>query len=236
MRDVMHTTQPTLSVIVPLAPTEKEWPALQQQLTGLPFGSEVIIVRADAETRPAPAGWPLQVRYRECHSEPGRARQQNFGARLATGNWLWFLHADTQLRPGCLRELQKFLAEGSDALGWFKLAFRDDGPRLTALNAIGANCRSRWLGLPFGDQGLVLPRHCFEALQGFDEHVSYGEDHLLVWAARHAGLPLRGIPAVVETSARKYAQHGWLRTTLQHARRTVAQAWPRWRDSQREQR
>lgn len=220
-----------LSVIVPLAPVESEWPVLQRQLAELPSGSEVIVVRAGAEARPMPTGWPAQVIYREYQTEPGRARQQNFGARLASGRWLWFLHADSQLRPECLIELQKFLAEGNDALGWFKLAFRHDGPRLAALNALGANWRSRWLGLPFGDQGLVLPRRCFEALQGFDEHAVYGEDHLLVWAARHAGLPLHAIPAVVETSARKYAQHGWLRTTLQHAWRTTAQAWLGWRNT-----
>ena len=97
------------------------------------------------------------------------------------------------------------------------------------MNAAGANLRARWLGLPFGDQGLLLPRACFEALHGFDEQAAYGEDHLLVWAARRAGLPLRHIPAVLETSARKYARHGWLRTTWRHWRLTVAQAWPAWR-------
>lgn len=223
----------TLSVIVPLAPGETEWRELMLQLCELPAGSEVLVVCADATPRPAPEHWPTSLRYRECHAEPGRAVQQNLGARLASGHWLWFLHADSRLRPKCLHELQKFLTEGCDALGWFKLAFAHDGPRLTALNAFGANWRSRWLGLPFGDQGLVLPRRCFEALQGFDELAAYGEDHLLVWAARRAGLPLRGIPAVLETSARRYARHGWLRTTLQHARRTFAQAWPRWRDARR---
>ncbi|MDE2249420.1 MAG: TIGR04283 family arsenosugar biosynthesis glycosyltransferase [Xanthomonadaceae bacterium] len=215
----------SLSVIVPLAPGETEWQGLLQQLASLPAGSEVIVVRADEESWPAPAAWPMRLRYRECHSTPGRARQLNLGARLATGHWLWFLHADSRLRPDSLRELQRFLAEGVDALGWFRLAFRKDGPRWTVLNAAGANLRSRWLGLPFGDQGLVLPRHCFEALHGFDEQARYGEDHLLVWAARHAALPLRRIPALLETSARKYARQGWLATTLGHWRRTAAQAW-----------
>ncbi|WP_291775709.1 TIGR04283 family arsenosugar biosynthesis glycosyltransferase [Castellaniella sp.] len=223
----------SLSVIVPLAPGETEWQGLLQQLTSLPAGSEVIVVRADDESWPAPAGWPMRLRYRECHCKPGRARQLNLGARLATGHWLWFLHADSRLRPDSLRELQRFLAEGIDALGWFQLAFRKDGPPWTVLNAAGANLRSRWLGLPFGDQGLVLPRHCFEALHGFNEEARYGEDHLLVWAAHHAALPLRRIPALLETSARKYAQQGWLTTTLGHWQRTTAQAWPAWRARRR---
>lgn len=223
----------SLSVIVPLAPGEAEWPGLLQQLAALPDGCEVIVVCADDEPRPAPASWPAHLRCRQLRSEPGRARQQNLGAGVARGEWLWFLHADSRLRPGTLHELQRFIAQDSAALGWFTLAFRGDGPRWTALNALGANWRARWLGLPFGDQGLLLPRHSFEALRGFDEHARYGEDHLLVWAARQAGLPLRHIPAVLETSARKYARHGWLSTTLRHWRLTAAQAWPAWRAMRR---
>lgn len=215
----------SLSVIVPLAPGEAEWPGLLLQLAELPDGCEVIVVCADDEPRPTPASWPGHLRYRQQRSKPGRARQQNLGAGLATGEWLWFLHADSRLRSGTLQELQRFIGQGGAALGWFMLAFRGDGPRWTALNAAGANWRARWLGLPFGDQGLLLPKRCFEALHGFDEQARYGEDHLLVWAARHAGLPLRRIPAVLETSARKYARHGWLHTTLRHWRLTAAQAW-----------
>lgn len=233
MRDVIDPAQPSLSVIVPLAPDESEWQALLEQLVALPAGSEVIVVCADDVSRMPPLAWPLQLRYRACRSEPGRARQQNLGARIASGDWLWFVHADSRLRADTLRELQRFIAHGSDALGWFTLAFRPDGPRWTALNAAGANWRARWLGLPFGDQGLLLPRACFDALHGFDEQADYGEDHLLVWAARRAGFPLRHIPAVLETSARKYAQHGWLRTTLRHWRLTAAQAWPAWRAMRR---
>jgi rSAM/selenodomain-associated transferase 2 len=229
MSDLIEPMRPSLSVIVPLAPAESEWQPLLEQLAALPAGSEVIVVCADDVSRLPPTAWPTQLRYRACRSEPGRARQQNLGASMASGDWLWFVHADSRLRAETLRELQRFIAQGSDALGWFTLAFRRDGPRWTALNAAGANWRARWLGLPFVDQGLLLPRSCFEALHGFDEQAAYGEDHLLVWAARRAGLPLRHIPAVLETSARKYARHGWWRTTWRHWRLTVAQAWPAWR-------
>lgn len=219
----------SLSVIVPLAPGENEWQPLLAQLAALPLSSEVIIVCADDVTRLRPTGWPEQLHYRTCGSKPGRARQQNLGASLATGRWLWFLHADSRLRANTLDTLQRFIARKQHALGWFTLAFRNDGPRGTVLNAIGANLRARWFGLPFGDQGLLLPRSWFESVHGFDEHAEYGEDHLLVWTAHRTGLPLRHIPATLETSARKYARNGWLRTTWRHWRLTIAQAWPAWR-------
>ena len=228
-RAVIPSLHASLSVIVPLAPGEDEWQPLLEQLAALPPGSEVIVVGADDVSRQPPRAWPPQLRFRACRSEPGRARQQNLGARMASGDWLWFVHADSRLGEDTMSSLQNFMAHGTAALGWFTLAFRRDGPRWTALNAAGANWRARWLGLPFGDQGLLLPRTCFEALHGFDEQADYGEDHLLVWAARRTGVPLRHIHAVLETSARKYAQQGWLRTTLRNWRLTAAQAWPAWR-------
>ena len=222
-----------LSVIVPLAPAEQEWQPLSQQLAALPPGSEVIVVCADESLRQPPPMWPVHLRYRSCRSEPGRVREQNLGASMAVGDWLWFLHADSRLHPETLLELQRFIAQGRAALGWFTLAFRNDGPRRAALNAVGANWRARWLRLPFGDQGLLLPRWCFEARRGFDEQAACGEDRLLVWAARHAGVPLQHIPAVLETSVRKYARDGWLHTTLRHWRFAAAQAWPAWRATRR---
>ncbi|HZF97242.1 MAG TPA: glycosyl transferase family 2, partial [Pseudoxanthomonas sp.] len=93
-----------------------------------------------------------------------------------------------------------------------------------ALNALGAWFRSRCLGLPFGDQGLALPRALFERLGGFDESLRGGEDHDLVWRARRAGVPLQPARAPLYTSARKYAQRGWGATTAFHLRETWRQA------------
>ncbi len=219
-----------LSVIVPFAPHETEGDALLEQLRGLPADCEIIAVRADGSGPLAPAqqgnGDP---RLREITSPAGRARQMNQGAQVARGHWLWFVHADSRLPPRTLPALHAFLSGQHDALGYFDLHYADDGPALTRLNALGANLRARWLGMPFGDQGLVLPAAWFARLGGYDEHAENGEDHLLVWHARHAGLPLRRLGAPLTSSARKYAEHGWWRTTAQHVRLTLRQAWPEWR-------
>lgn len=217
-----------LSVIVPLAPDETTWRRLIDQLADLPPASEIIVVHpyavADDATRTSG-----DTPGRHIVSLPGRARQQNVGAHAALGHWLWFVHADSQLQPGTLPALQTFMAAPDEALGWFNLQFDHDGPRMAALNAWGANLRSRWLQLPFGDQGLLLPAERFAQLGGFDESARYGEDHLLVWAAHQAGFAVRPVGASIRTSARKYARAGWWRTTLRHWRLTLAQAWPAWR-------
>ena len=232
---------PALSVVIPLGPGEREVDGLLAQLRRLPPPAEVILMYMGDSEPPHPAGWPvgcLEGCPEGCPDGPGlrqvgcdgdRARQMNAGAGQARGAWLWFLHADTRLLPGSLDALAAFLARDLRALGWFRLAFRGDGPALTRLNALGANWRARWLGVPFGDQGFVIRRPDFLALGGFDETAAYGEDHLFVWTAREAGIPACPVGGRVATSARKYARNGWARTTLLHWRLTFEQAWPAWR-------
>ena len=213
-----------LSVIIPVGPGDPAWRSLLSDLAPLGKGAEIILVAT-------PGAIPRDFRMQDyelgvptswLEAATGRARQQNAGAAVAGGTTLWFLHADTRVPAESLAAAQCFL--GQDALGYFDLRFAADGPGLVRLNAFGARLRSRWLGLPFGDQGLILPRRVFRSLGGFDETVAAGEDHQLVWRARRAGIPLAPLDAPLVTSARRYAEQGWLRATLRHARLTIGQA------------
>lgn len=213
---------PLVSVVVPLAPGETEHHGLAGSLALLDGRFEVIFVSVQGDAADVPAG-------RLVESPAGRARQLNRGAAEAGGVWLWFLHADSRFGAEAVSALLAFTGRGAPALGWFHLRFRGDGPLLAGLNAWGANLRSRWLGLPFGDQGFILPARSFALLGRYDEAAPYGEDHLLAWAAHRAGLPVVPVGARLRTSARKYGRHGWMRTTWTHWRLTVLQAMGQWR-------
>lgn len=217
----MSDTLSQVSIVLPVGPGDRAWPPLHALLREQAAAAELLPVFAEGDPQPVPAD--------ALRAATGRACQQNAGARAARRKWLWFVHADTRFTPDTLPALRAFLQRDESALGWFRLRFDDDGPRplrwTMRANATGANWRSRRLGLPFGDQALVLPRLEFDRLDGFDPHLAHGEDHALVWRARRAGLPLREIDAAVITSARKYAERGWLRTTLRHLRLTADQAW-----------
>lgn len=220
---------PLLSVIVPLAPGETAGTALLAQLRGLPADSEIVLVDAGSAVLAALDRWSGVAMLRVLGCAPGRARQLNLGANDARGRWLWFLHADTTLDEEVLPVLRRFITTAHGALGYFQLAFADDGPGLTRLNALGANLRACALRIPFGDQGLVVERDAFFAAGGYDETAPCGEDHLLVWVLRARGVRVRALPATLTTSARKYARDGWLRTTARHVVRTAWQAWLGWR-------
>jgi glycosyltransferase involved in cell wall biosynthesis len=179
----------SLSVIIPLAPSEDKPVTL---INALPPEIEVILAR-----------------------EAGRAQSLNAGAAKATGEYLWFLHADSTLPADGWQKLQRAIAQKPNALHYFNLGFADGGWRMK-LNSWGANLRSRYLGCPFGDQGFCIHRQLFQDLGTYSETAPYGEDHLFVWQAHKANVKLNQISATLTTSARKYQQRGWLNTTLRH--------------------
>lgn len=207
-----------VAVVIPIAPGERCWRGLVAALDQLAPEIErrLVFARGDLQARPRTGRWTDAKR--------GRARQQNAGAAGLDREWLWFLRADSQPVHATIEALAAFLARGSAALGYFDLKFLDDGPRAMRLTEWGARWRCRWIGVPLGDQGLLLPRAAFYELGGFDESRSSGEDHALVWEARRHALPVERIAAPLYASARRYAEQGWLKTTWNQQRLTWRQA------------
>lgn len=220
-----------LSIIVPFTPAETCGAALLVDLQAMPADVEIILcaVSGGGPLPCAPARLASGAAVRRCTSHVGRAIQMNAGARTARGRWLWFVHADSRVYPATCAALTRFLANDTGALGYFDLKYATAGWTLMRLNAAGANARSRWLGLPFGDQGFVLRRGLFERLGAYDEHLARGEDHALVWRARAFGIQIKHIPAPLGTSTRNYTEHGWVQTTTLTAWRTATQAFAGWR-------
>lgn len=209
----------TLAIVIPVGPGDTAWHQLLPQLADA--GAAGIQIAAAQDDDQEFDGLPASAAL--LRTPAGRARQLNAGAAATTADWLWFLHADSRPAPRSLAAVHAFVAADRDAIGYLDLRFLDDGPRLMVLNAAGAWLRSRCLGLPFGDQGLLLPRRLFTALGRFPEDLPLGEDHALIWAARRHHIPVRPLRAPLYTSARRYAHRGWLATTARHLRLTLGQ-------------
>ena len=179
-----------ISIIIPVGPEENELEALWEDLRPIEKEAELIVIHGSS-----------------------RPKQLNEGAQKATRDFLWFLHADSRCSPKTLKSLLESLGKDPRALHYFNLRFLPDGPSLMRINEIGCWIRSRFLGLPFGDQGFCLSKMNFERLGGFPEEVPYGEDHLFVRRAHQHGVPLKSTGATLKTSARKYQEQGWFHTT-----------------------
>jgi glycosyltransferase involved in cell wall biosynthesis len=134
--------------------------------------------------------------------QASRGGQLRRGCAAAKGDWLMIVHADTVLQPGWARAVSDHLA--SSKAGWFQLAF-DKGGMPGRIVAMWANLRSR-LGLPYGDQGLVLPRPLYEGVGGYPDQPLM-ED---VAVARALKGQLIGLQVQAVTSPAKYQTQGWL--------------------------
>jgi rSAM/selenodomain-associated transferase 2 len=198
-----------LSIIVPALNEADTIGALLTDLA--PFrtaGAEVILVDGgSSDGTPERAAADVD---RVLPAQKGRAAQMNAGARVARGDLLWFLHADTRVPADAAAALQDAWAGGAR---WGRFDVRLSGRHfLLRLVERGMNIRSRLTGIATGDQGIFVTRAAFEQVGGFPPLVLM-EDIALSGAlrplARPACLRVRLI-----TSSRRWEEGGVLRTIL----------------------
>jgi rSAM/selenodomain-associated transferase 2 len=141
----------------------------------------------------------------------GRAAQMNHGAALATGDVLYFVHADARPPANFVGDIAQALDEGYSS-GCYR--FRFDSDRwLLRLNSYFTRFDS--LTVRGGDQTLFVKRSLFEALGGFDEYYVIMEEYDFLrrlWAKNKQTFKL--IQKDVLISARKYERNSWLRVQL----------------------
>lgn len=146
-------------------------------------------------------------------SPPGRAIQQNHAARIATGDVLLFLHADTWLPPDGLRQIEQALTDDAVGCGAFCQHIEADGMAYRLLER-GNAWRVRYRGMAYGDQGIFVRRALFEDLGGFPE-VRLMEDVLLMKRLRRRAWPVL-LPGPLCVSARRWQRHGVARQTARN--------------------
>ena len=170
-----------VSIVIPVLRDTQELLVQLDQLGCLAIATESIgsceyevIVSNGDPASPAVGDLCRQFpRVRWMDSEPGRAQQMNAGARLATGRWLLFLHADVRLEPGWLEQIQQVDGDSNVVGGCF--TFKLDSPvRIARVIEAGVRWRVRWLGLAYGDQGLFVRRAGLRQAQRLSISGDYG--------------------------------------------------------------
>ena len=117
-----------------------------------------------------------------------------------------FLHADTVLSPEWVEAARVHIRRGADKAGFFRLRFDASGAA-PAVVARWANARGA-LGLPYGDQGLLIHRRLYREVGGYRD-IPLMEDVAIARALGRRRLAM--LDAVAMTSAEKYQRNGWVR-------------------------
>lgn len=150
----------------------------------------------------------------QCVTSPrGRARQQNAGAAVASGDVLLFLHADCWLEPGALDAIRHAFTDKKcvggcfrqtiDANGWgYRLVERGNALRVRTLN---------WI---YGDQALFVRRGVFNHLGGFPG-IELMEDLYFAKRLKREGR-ICLIDHHVHVAPRRWRHMGLLRQTIRN--------------------
>ena len=141
----------------------------------------------------------------------GRGGQIARGVAASYAPWVLILHADTHLSPGWPDAARAHMNNRPDMAGYFRLKFRAPG-LVPHLVASGANLRARHLGLPYGDQGLLISRNTLAEIGGVPD-LPLMEDVALADRLKGRMAELKG---VAHTSAERDQNDGWARRVLRN--------------------
>ena len=213
----MALSAAAISIVIAARNEAPRLPLLLADLAlGLELVSEIVVVdgsSADATTRVAALAGA-----RVLASPPGRGAQLALGIASSRSSWLLLLHADARLPDRWQQAVAKAIdrsGQKDDAAWYFDLAIAAPNPALRIVEA-GVALRSRWRQLPYGDQGLLLPRSLLQRAGGLLPLPLMEDLELVLRLRRHC--QLRPLGAQLRVDGRRWQQLGVWQTALSNAR------------------
>ena len=140
-------------------------------------------------------------------SGKGRANQMNAGASRATGQFLLFLHADTQLP----KNFKALILESQSDWGRFDVRLSGEHWAFRMIEFM-MNWKSRQTGICTGDQGIFVKRNLFESIGGYASIPLMEDIEISDRLAKLSAPSCIKVP--LTTSSRRWEEKGILKTML----------------------
>jgi rSAM/selenodomain-associated transferase 2 len=202
----------SISVVIPTLDAAEALPGALAVLRGSRLIREIIV--SDGGSRDDTVAIAEAAGAQVVAGPRGRGTQMIAGAAAATGDWLLFLHADCRLGAGWEEAAGDFIARPgiTGQAGYFIFALDDPDPAARRLEWVVA-WRCHVLGLPYGDQGLLIARGLYDSVGGYAPLPLMEDVDLVRRLGRHHLAP---IAAKAVSSARRYRREGYLRRPLRN--------------------
>lgn len=196
-----------LSVVIPALDAGA---TLAQTVASLQDADEIVVVDGGSVDDTVHLAERLGARV--LRATKSRGVQLAAGAGVARGEWLLFLHADTCLQRGWRVVVDDFIAasENRTRAAVFRFVLEDESAQARQLERI-VRWRVDVLGLPYGDQGVLLHRDFYRELGGF-RAIPIMEDVDL--ALRIGRKRFVALPVGARTSAKRWREDGWTLRSL----------------------
>ncbi|MGY8963472.1 MAG: TIGR04283 family arsenosugar biosynthesis glycosyltransferase [Rhodospirillales bacterium] len=194
-----------LSVVIPTLNAAEDLPSCLAALDAWPGSAQLIVVDSGSDDTTLQIATDANAVI--LPSGPGRGEQLARGGEAAQGAWLMFLHADSVLEPSWVDEVRMFTESHANhkRAAAFRFSLNDDSPQARRVEKMVA-WRCRVLGLPYGDQGLLIHRDFYNHLSGF-KALPLMEDVDLIRRIGKDRIYIFKTAAV--TSADRFRRDGW---------------------------
>ena len=201
---------PQISIVLPILNEEAYITACLGALQALrDQNCELIVVDGGSHDRSVALAKPLADRV--VVSAKGRSTQMNAGARQASGDIFWFLHADSQPPSDAPHVIRAALTQPEHCWGRFDVRLSGHRPSLRMVEFL-MNLRSRLTGIATGDQGIFVRRKLFERIGGYPL-IGLMEDIALSRALKRHRRPVC-LRQCILSSSRRWERDGVSRTIL----------------------
>ena len=186
-----------ISIIIPIYNEEKTIEKLLNSLKPLKERCEILFVNGGSTDSTVER---IGDEYPVYDSPKGRAKQMNYGARLSTGDVLFFLHCDSEVPQTALEEIEEVME--NHRVGCFGIAFHSWHFFMFTCRVI-SNHRIKDRKVMFGDQGIFIERNLFFEVGMFPE-IPIMEDYQFSLTLKERGIKIGIAKHRIYTSDRRF--------------------------------